>query len=203
MVSDQGLVVKETRLRHRLFFRPVRSSLLNAALLVTVLGLLLNNLVLLHRIRNLNEHVAQLAVSRAPAVGSALPWLSGYDLSNHPLRIDCSRESHAILLLAFSRSCKYCAENWPYWHRLLRDLPGVRMVFADLQGDSDLAYFQQNTTPAPTVIKLDPEMKLAYNLMASPTTVVIGPKGSVLVSWSGVLDDDVVRQIEHAIQTAN
>ncbi len=176
---------------------------LNAVLALSLLALLINTFVLLHRINVLNGDVAHLALSKAPPVGGTVPWISGHDLGGNPLRINYLQQSDPTLLLVFSTHCNYCVDNWPYWHRLLSDLPRVHVVFADIDGASDLAYFQQNGVQSPTVIDLDPAMKPAYNLMVTPTTVAIGPHGAVLASWPGILTEGVVHQIEQAVRSKN
>ncbi len=164
------------------------------ALAITTAGLLIINVALQQHNHQLLSRIENLESSQGPPVGFSFTSISGTDLNNLPVRLDYAERTDRSLFLLLSPACRYTKENWPYWHRLLKEAPNTKVVFADITGEVDPNYFRAAGLASPgQVIKLDGSALFAHNLRVTPTTVVLGPRGCVEGVWTGVLDNEDVR----------
>ncbi len=171
------------------------------ALLITSIGLLIINIALQRHNRELLSTIANLESAEGPPISSSLPWISGNDLNDELTMFDFSERTGRTLLLLFSSGCGYTKQNWPYWHRLLKESPSTNVVFADTTGEVTAAYFREAGIATPErVIKIAGLMKSECNLRVTPTTVVLGPKGRVEGVWIGVLSDEKVKGIKELLR---
>ena len=169
---------------------PMRKSL--PLILLLMCGLLLGyNVALQRRVTLLTKENRDLVSSQAPAIGSFIRRVQGHDLSNQEISIDFSSQPKQTLLLVFSPMCRFCAENWPNWQKLLQSAPGANVVFADTSGEADLGYLQKvGISPPVQVVRIGTQTKLSYKLSTTPTTVLLGSGGRVEEAWVGVLSGD-------------
>jgi len=171
-----------------------------AVLVVACASLAAANLSLRHQVQRLTKKNGELIAIQAPPVGSSVRAIVGYDLQDKPVRFEYSTSKDNSLFLLLSPTCEYCNTNWKYWRRLLADIHGTQVVFGDASGRISPEYFSAVGIPVPDkVVKISLEMKIAYNLTTVPTTIVFGPKGEVLGTWVGVLDDESVASVERLI----
>lgn len=158
------------------------------------------NFALQKKVASLRKENQDLLSNEAPAVDSFVRRVEGRDLSNQELSIDFVSQPKRTLLLVFSPLCRFCTETWPNWHMLLRSAQGANVVFADTSGEADLGYFQKmGVSPPVQVIRIGMQTKVAYNLNATPTTVLLRPGGRVEGAWVGPLSDDDLDAVRHKL----
>jgi hypothetical protein len=112
------------------------------------------------------------------------------------LTIDLANRSGKSLLLIFSPVCKYCSDNWTYWHKLLEDARGATVIFGDVTANVEPEYFRKAGGVPAHVIRIGHEVRSVLNLGVTPMTIVLSPKGRVDGVWIGVLTDAKVRAVE-------
>jgi hypothetical protein len=100
-----------------------------------------SNLSLQRKVRELTKKNHELIADQAPAIGSNIRSLIGYNLQNQPVRFDYSKQAQSSLLFVLSPNCIYCDQNWKYWRLLLNDMKGAKVVFIDSSGELAPAYF--------------------------------------------------------------
>jgi len=136
------------------------------------------NVALQRKLTLLRKENRDLVSSQAPAIGSFVRRVQGHDLSNQEISIDFSSQPKQTLLLVFSPTCRFCAENWPNWQKLLQSAPGANVVFADTSGEADLGYLQKvGISPPVQVVRIGMQTKLSYKLSTTPTTLLLGSGG--------------------------
>jgi len=178
----------------------MKAKWLTLTLIAACVMLLITNIALERRIHLLKTQNGELISLEGPLIDSFVRRIEGHDLSNRATALDLSTQSQQTLLMVLSPMCRYCADNWPYWHELLRSAPGANVVFADTSGDVDLGYFQKvGVSPPLQVVKVGLQTKLAYKLNTTPTTILLGPGGRVKGVWIGLLSSDEVSAIKRKL----
>ena len=169
----------------------MKKSAVVLLLLSCCLVLLGYNFALQRKVAVLWKENRYLVSTEAPVVDSFVRRIDGLDLSNQETSIDFTSRSKPTLLLVFSPACRFCAENWPNWHKLLQSAADANVVFADTSGLADLGYFQKvGISPPIQLVKIGLQTKLASKLNATPTTILLAPGGRVKGAWVGLLSDD-------------
>lgn len=120
----------------------------------------------------------------------------GVDLTGRALIEDFSRGRDTRLLFVFSAVCPYSKKNWPNWTHIISKKPKVEVVYADTTGLSTADFFRQLGVLVPSnVIKTNMLFNQAFNLRATPTTVLLGPGGKVRRVFVGTLDDENMTEL--------
>lgn len=162
--------------------------------LLLVAGLLAGDLLLLRRNGELRQALKQ---NLALTAGERVPSLHGLDQQHRPIDLSFGKGRRPTLLLAFSTDCDFCEENWPAWKKLLliarkRD---IRVVAVDLGRPPSAGYILEHSlVGSPLMAEVDPASVQSYRLRMAPTTMLIGPSGTVLGIWVGVLREGSLKE---------
>lgn len=153
-----------------------------------------------------NRHLFQLLrTSNDPPLGVALPPIRGVDLTEHAVVVSYGNgDRRNILLLVVSPQCRACEHNWKNWQRLLEhvDHSKCRTVVVDLSGTIDTSYVSVHGLDGASIIKaVDWQSLLAYNLRATPETIVIGRDGVVKRASTGFMDTPILAAFEKLVST--
>ena len=54
--------------------------------------------------------------------GTNVPDLKGFDLGGKPIEVDYGKDRRKVLLLVYSPTCGFCAQNWPKWWDVMSSL---------------------------------------------------------------------------------
>jgi hypothetical protein len=168
------------------------------ALFACCLLLLGVNLALIRQNRSLKAQLAAPPPSLEASIGASVPDLKGYDVSGKPLTITYGQDARKVLLLVFSPTCAFCAENWPKWQAMLGalDREAVRPVGVDVTASSTPAFLSEHQiTGIPVMVQVDPVGRVSYRLQLTPQTILVGPGGKIEKVWSGVLSEDASAEI--------
>jgi hypothetical protein len=165
---------------------------------VLIVGFLLIANIFLQRLnRQLTVQLEILKLRDFPQVGTKFDGVLGTDLKDSPVVKSYGQNTDTSLFLVFSPVCGYCVKNWPNWSRLRNELPSGRVVFADTTGVVTEEFMNRmGVSGSLEVLKLSPFSKGQYGLLATPTTIVIGPKGEVKYSYVGILNNTELEHIE-------
>lgn len=168
---------------------------------VVISVLLIANVLLQRRNHQLVSRNQSLEGSNVPEVGSRIATLGGADLNGKMVSMDYSRRGDTSFVLFFSPICRYSKQNWPNWNRLLQAFPNTKVLFLDGTDLSSEKFFLEMGTPVPTsVIKLSEIYKSQLQLRVTPTTVVLGPQGTVEKAFAGVLGSSEMEHLESVLK---
>jgi peroxiredoxin len=105
------------------------------------------------------------------------------------------------VLYVFTPDCHWCARNLEN----IKHLAGVtsskfRFVGVALS-DKDLdSYLMNSNLPFHVYRTLSDDVKIAYSLNSTPTTIVISPEGKVLQYWRGAYSGTMKNEVEQFFQ---
>ncbi len=168
-----------------------------AVLLVVNHKLQKQNIVLAGQFRALSD-------AEGPPVGSKIPSLHGTSISGQGMTLNLAQEGSGTLLLVLSPMCPHCKANFHNWRDLMPLVPASQVAWVDLTDTADARYLASVAIPADAhVIHLDPKDRSLYNLVATPTTIWLGPDGLVKHVWAGELSDDQISQIRETLRSPN
>jgi hypothetical protein len=177
-----------------------------AVIVLTVTCVVL--LVVNHKLQKQNIILAaqfrSLSDAEGPPVGSKIPSLHGTSISGQGMTLNLAQHASGMLLLVLSPTCPHCKANFHNWRDLMPLLPANQVAWVDLTDTSDALYLASAAIPADAlVIHLDPKDRSLYNLVATPTTIWLGPGGLVKHVWAGELSDDQISQIRETLRSPN
>jgi len=150
---------------------------------IALLALAAVVLALIRQIGVLHERIAPmgaLTIDHGPGVGDQSPVFDLFDIRQRPISIGRrAADGGSIFLMFVSPSCPVCKKLIPVVKSLVRNEPGVNLVFAS---DGDAAeqerFFQaQRIQDYPFV--LSSELGMAFRIGKLPYAVLIDDQGTV------------------------
>jgi hypothetical protein len=154
-----------------------------------------------YKYRQLLQTDGEKAMAAFAKKGQALPPLSGHSRSGAPITV-LPESSRRFLLMVFRQDCRYCAENWHSWDRILADKArrgGV--IFYSTDDEVSGAYQAKHPSVGSflTVLGASPGATATLGLDATPQTVLVD-HGNVVRNWPGVLSSKDETEIMHAME---
>lgn len=170
--------------------RKFGSSAFYAVVAALVVGILIENAVLLRQNRTLKSpeidevHAGQRFVN-----------LSGVALDGKVQSIALPVEaSQHLVIFTFSPGCPFCQKSQPFWAELAKDLRqrGVKVLWVSRDPVAVTnEYCRRVQIPVSNVVADPPNSTFKQlGLQAVPDTIVVGPGGMVEKVWTGAVDSD-------------
>lgn len=176
-----------------------RITALLAALLVCSLAL---DLVLYARIMTLQRILRTMTessnVSRAPALsaGDWAPAVEGVERDGSPVVIEMANTALPTLLYAFSPTCPFCTRNLDNVSALAVHSAGrYRMIGIALDEVGLDEYLRQTHISIPVITRPSRATRSAYNLNATPITILVSRTGRVERVWRGAFREDIAADV--------
>lgn len=162
-----------------------------------------SNVFLLKKVSVLSAQLEQSGelLSRKLGVdsGTTVPAITGYDVSGHRLKFPYGKDSRKTVVLVFSPRCNACITQWPIWHKIVASLDGkkFRVVAIDQASLTSTDYLDTYQLRDFNVIASpDAETILAYDLRATPQTILVGATGIVEAVWTGANMSATQRRVQ-------
>jgi len=155
------------------------------------------NVLLARKISSLRIENGQLHESTRLQVGASVPALTGHAVDGTPMNLNFDDVSIPTVIYVFSPQCGWCAKNFDNFRSLIAQagnsyrLVGLAMTRQDLG-----TYLSREHLTLPVFADVDSAIVSAYELSATPTTIVVSPQRKVLRVWTGAYQDGVVQEIE-------
>jgi hypothetical protein len=178
---------------------PMSRNRLHSFTLVVALVLLCVNVLLLHQNSVLAARTAKLRSERGPQPGSVLPSIAGQTVTGTSVTVDYTTRTGKSLVLVMSPLCAATKENWGNWREILSaDRPNSRnFLVVDLSDRLEPRHLAQyGLRETDVVTKVDVTLKYLLDLRVTPQTIVVGPRGTVMGSWSGMLQENDVKAVQ-------
>jgi hypothetical protein len=164
--------------------------------------LLLVNILLVQQNKKLKVLASRPDRALEVRPGTALPPLEGFDSDGQKHSINYGQDSRKTVLLVLSPRCHACEENRPNWEAIISgfDRRSFRLATVSLQSEGAREYVRQpEMDKVPVLTKIDPRLKVAYNLALTPQIILIDRGGKVEKVWTGVLKSEDKRDVELAL----
>jgi peroxiredoxin len=185
-------------------FRPLMRAdttlkkLLLALPWVMVLGLAIGNAMLLKQNLKLRSELE----GRRPAAlqpGERAVSFSAPSLGGDTVQINYTGKEIKRVLLYFTPDCPYCHEQFAYWQELLRKANRNKFQVIGIIAESEdwnkvKDYLQRVGCDEMLTVVLPREVRQAYKLSMTPTTLVIANDGTVENSWTGRWNSTMVSE---------
>jgi peroxiredoxin len=174
------------------------------ALLLFFLGalLLLVNVLLVQQNKKLKILARRPDRSLEIKAGTALPPLEGFDSDGNRQSVDYGHDPRKTVLLVLSPRCPACEENMPNWEAIINGLDrrSFRLAGVSLQSEGFKEFAsRRGINQVPTLTKIDPRYRVAYNLALTPQTILIDAEGKVEKVWTGFLRGENKQDVELAL----
>ena len=142
--------------------------------------------------------------NNGPSVGSTFPNIHGVTQEKRALEVDLSHRSAPALLFVLSPSCPYCRVNFHNWRDLAARMSREQVVWIDITGSATDDYTNAEGIPkGATFLSVDDSTAAEHNFLATPTTVLVSPTGTVTWSWSGVLNPPQMNELMKRLSSPN
>jgi len=161
--------------------------------------LLALNVALIRQNRQLKRQAALPPPALELPAGTSVPELKGFDPSGKPIDLAYGKDPRKVLVLVYSPTCKFCAENWPQWWDLISSLDGnaVRPVAVDVTSSSTSDFVAEHRlNNVPVMNQIEPVSRIRYHFQITPQTMLVDPNGNVEKVWSGVLDSAALKELK-------
>lgn len=171
----------------------------NIAIGACCIVLLVFNVALVRQNRQLKAQLSLPPPAMEVPAGTKLPDLKGFDLGGKPVELAYGSDARKALILVFSPTCGFCAQNWPKWYELMSTLDrgAVRPVAVDVSSSSTASFLaEHHFSDIPVMLQVDPTDRLSYRFQITPQTILINGNGKVEKVWSGVLDNTAVEELK-------
>lgn len=171
-----------------------KMALLLAAL---TLSLAITNVLLIEQNKRLKAFTGNRPLELE--AGTRVPAIEGKGINGERLKFDYEQDDRKTLLMIFSPKCGACKDNMPNWQDLVKgvDASRVRVVAVSLMPEGAGEYMTRyGMADLPMIAEVDPEIRVAYNMVVTPQTVLIAPDGKSEKVWTGLLKDEQKRDIE-------
>jgi peroxiredoxin len=103
------------------------------------------------------------------------------------------------LIFLLSTGCNPCKLNIPNWNELANSLKGradIRIIGISLDSTSAiLEYSKKNQILFPIYSVMKDEFKINYKAFVTPQTYLIDARGSVINTWTGILNQNLIDEI--------
>ena len=170
----------------------------NFAIFGCCLLLLAANIALIHQNSELKSRLSLPPPSLQAATGSQMQDLHGFDLTGKPIEVDYGKDPRKVLVLVFSPTCPFCAENWPKWQQVISSLDrsAIRPVAVDVTSSASTAFIAQHKLEEmPVFLKVDPSATVNYRFQLTPQTILVNSAGKVEKVWTGVLNEPAMAEL--------
>jgi hypothetical protein len=177
-----------------------RKTVLMFVVMTTVL--LVINLSLVRQNKSLKGSVDKRERSMEIQPGTQLPAMTGIDLNGNRLTMEYGQDPRKTLLLVFSPACRFCKENMPNWEAIMGsvDKNSYRITAVSLMENGLKEYLSEyGFTDLPVVAEMDPEVRVGYNLVVSPQTILIDAEGRAERVWTGLIEGEKRAELERAL----
>lgn len=167
-------------------------------LLIGSVGL---NIFLARKINYLNSILQVKLKYPVLALGSTAPDLSAKDMSDKSVAINYGENGQVTVLYVFSPDCHWCAQNIENI-RFLAKNAGTKYRFVGISTTTDMLseYLAQNTMPFEIYHSPPDTVRVAYNLRATPSTIVVSSDGKILKYWQGAYSNELQADVESFFQ---
>jgi hypothetical protein len=169
-------------------------------LMMTVLVVI--NLSLLIQNKTLKSTVEKRGRSMEIQPGTQLPPITGIDLNGNRFTMDYGQDPRKTLLLVFSPGCRFCKENMPNWEAMMGGLDknSYRVTGVSLMEDGLKEYLAEyGLGDLPVVAEIDPQVRVGYNLVLSPQTILIDSEGKAERVWTGLIEGEKKDELERIL----
>ena len=149
-----------------------------------------------------NSHVTKDKTKEvvAPIVGSHFGNLHGRSMSQKQVTIDFAGRNRGALLFVLAPHCPYCRLNFHNWRELAAKTPKGDVFWIDLSASADPEYKASYGIPETAdVLLLDEQDGRANRLLATPTTIFLGPHATVRWAAAGVMNSTQVAELSHLV----
>lgn len=163
---------------------------------VVLLGI---NIALVRQNRQLKAQASLPAPALELPAGMSVPDLKGFDLGGKPVELDYGKDPRKVLVLVYSPTCSFCAENWPRWWDLMSALnrDAVRPVAVDVTSSTTAVFLSEHKlNDFPVMNQVDPVARMRYRFQLTPQTILVDQSGKVEKVWSGVLNAAAVEELK-------
>lgn len=132
-----------------------------------------------------------------PAIGSAAPPVIAQSLTGVPIEIPMVGQS--TILYYFSPQCAWCEKNWLNVKAVMAGTRS-RYRFIGLSTSPDVTEFlEARQLRLDVYTRVSTETVRAYDLGATPRTVVIDAKGRITHVWAGAYTGKLQSDVEQAL----
>lgn len=169
---------------------------------VTVLGIFLcssvfMNVLLGRKLSAMRVEKARLSASMVLQTGASVPRLTGHAVDGSPMEVRYEDAAQPTVLYVFSPQCRWCAKNLDNFKSLIAQAGQSYRVIGLSMTRQDLAsYLSREHLNVPVFADVDSTIVSAYQLSATPTTIVVSPSAKVLKVWTGAYQEGTRQEIE-------
>jgi peroxiredoxin len=146
------------------------------------------------------RHIRLPLTSSAPAlkVGDTLPPFSAHDLRG--AQVTLRFEQRPTILYIFSPKCSWCDRNFDNAIELSKQTESrYNFVAVSLDDTTLIEYIQRNHLRWTVLTNVSSSTMTSYRLGVTPQTIVVGPNGVVLHSWTGAYSPPTVSEIQKTL----
>jgi peroxiredoxin len=152
------------------------------------------NVLLLAQNLRMRSELSRYEV-REPRAGERLQPFSAAGLDGRPVEVGFDGTGPKRVLLFFTPTCRYCHQQFPYWRELLSRADPNRFeiigVVSQAEDKGKLEAYLVSAgclgdgLPNMRVALVADEVREAYKLFSTPTTLVVANDGTVERVWRG------------------
>jgi hypothetical protein len=182
---------------HKIIARVFR---LNVILFFLLTGSVALNVMLARKVDRLDRAVSD-AENLGLKIGTSVPALDAKELNGNGVRINYADTDRPTFIYVFTPQCGWCARNLENIKALTAGIHDRYRVIGLSLSSADLPeYLDRNQFIFPVYTEPSSESKANYKLGATPATILVSPKGTVLKIWNGMYDGDVKKDLEEYFQ---
>ncbi len=126
--------------------------------------------------------------------GTLVPSMSGVTNTGEAATIQLEAEMPTVFYY-FSASCGWCERNWANVEALVRQTYGRYRVIGIAASEEVPAAVKDRGIPLRILTSVNKDTLAAYGFRGTPQTVVVGPDGRVLTSWTGAYQGDQAKSV--------
>ena len=171
--------------------RKLQSNAFRALLSCVVVGLLIENVILVRQNRRLKS--PELTEQVRPGEHLVNLAAVGLDGRIQPIALPTTA-AQRLVIFTFSPDCHFCQATQPIWTQLSKSLRqrGVAALWVSRDSvEVTREYCERLQIPLSNVMADPPSRSFVQlGLQAVPSTIVVGPGGLIEKVWSGALDRD-------------
>ena len=162
------------------------------------------NLLLARKVRHVTEtsRLLQLQINSPVLVpGSKAPEFSAKNAHGNKEFLNYADVPVPTVLYVFTPDCHWCARNLEnIKHLALTTNSRFRFVGVALSEKDLDSYLTHSNMPFSVYRTLSEDVKIAYGLNSTPTTIVVSPEAKVLQYWRGAYSGDMKNEVERFFQ---
>jgi peroxiredoxin len=168
------------------------------ALLVLSVAL---NLLLAKEVRQSRTMIALLTEKRSLKLNDEAPPLEATGQDGQSYSISYTESEKPTVLYIFTPDCHWCGRNIDNIKSLANQVKDRYRVFGvSLNQDKLGEYINQNDLNFPVLHSPSDASRLNYNMVATPTTIIVSKEHKVIKIWSGAYSEAHKEEIESFFQ---